>query len=551
VYLYRYTSTKCATLDDYSDRENLSGLKISPKSYLLLARENSTLNPNFVMKNVIVGENDCFALVTGTKPIEVEEEQETDDFEFNILDKSKHLKNKTTKAALTNIDKRLIDFVGLADPDKTNYYLGEGPAPYLVDGTAISRCYNGNDTRNNRADFWLENPTPAQMNECTFTKHINNANEGEVLISEVSARNNQGGCLDSNGEDDYIEIYNNTNQKINLAGARLYYVSSTGSVSTYYTFGHQVLEPNSYLVVLSSNAGCFNTTNVSNSLVRSSSFNLSSASASVVLTANNFSFPSPQLQPIPSPGKTLVLDYLGYGNEPKVYRQTPSNEVDNYSMSRCSNNNTSNAIDFAIETNTPGQANSCSGAVQIASLPRGSLLITELLPNPGGSCNANDDFVEIYNTTNQRVQLGGARLFYITSTPSVGTGYTLGYSILEPNSYIVLFNATGGCYSSLTGVNSIYGTGINLSSLGASVALGRNSATIHVSSFPNITEGNNFIIDYVGYYAASKVYKTKAALDGSSCGNNSVRRIQANLDTGNHFNDFICGANNGTPGVSN
>ncbi len=551
VYLFRYTSTKCATLQDYSDRENLSGLKISPKSYLLLAREGSSLNPDYVMKNVIVGENDCFALVTGSKPIEIEEEAETDDFKFNILSKANALKNQTTKAAITNIDKRLIDFVGFADPDKTNYYLGEGPAPYLVDGVAISRCLNGNDTRNNKADFWIEFPTPSTENNCTFTKHINNANVGDVLISEVSTRNNIGGCSDTNGADDFIEIINTSNEKINLAGARLYYVTTGGNVSTYYTFGSYVLAPNSHVVVLSSNVGCFNDTNVPNALVRSSPFNLSSNSASIVLTANNFSFPTPQIQPIPSLGKTFVLDYLGYGSDSVVYKGLRSNQVDNYSISRCSNNNTSNALDFSIEQNTPGQTNSCSGAVQIASLDRSSLLITEILPKPGSPCNANDKFVEIYNTTNQRIQLGGGKLFYITSTPNIGTGYTFGYSIVEPNSYIVLFNATGVCYSSLVGVNSIYGTGINLSSDGASVALGRNNASIDVSSYPNITEGNNFIIDYVGYYSDSKIFKTQAALYGSNCDNRSILRIQPNLDTGNHYNDFICGANNGNPGVSN
>ncbi len=549
VYLFRYTSERCSTLKEYSDRDDLSGLTIKPKGFLLLARSGSTLNPDYVLKNVIVGETDCFALATGGKPLDPTEESEDNP--------SADYKSFYKPRPALNPEPRIIDFVGTIDPDNKNYYLGSGPAPLIAYNAAISRCLDGVDTRNNENDFYIETSTPGTNNNCSFARPISKVQAGELVISEISVRNNTGGCVDT--DDDYIEIYNTLDVPVNLAGARLYYITSGGLVSTSYTFESYILPAKSYVAVISKDSGCYNSSTVSNALFRGGSgFNLSSKSASIVLARNNFSFPSPQNGPDVVAGSTYILDYVGYGGEAKVYKTLPSNVIDNYSISYCTTSPANNnSLDYSLEPNTPGQANSCSGAVQVASLTKGEILISEISPSPTTPCtNGIDDFVEFYNPTSKRIQMGGAKLFYITSTPSVSTSiyYKFGNTIIEPYSYMVVISNTGGCFSSplYSNRNIVFANGnLNLSGSGATVALGRNDNNL--GSQPNggpINEGSNYIIDYVGYYSNSKVYKTSPV--SISCGNQSIKRTNPAIDTNNNQADFsICGILNGDPAVSN
>ena len=546
VYIFRYTSQRCATLKEYSDRDDLSGLTIKPKGFLLLARSGSSLNPDFVLKNVIVGETDCFALATGSKPLDpTEDPEDNPSADYKSIYKP--------RPALTP-EPRIIDFVRTIDPDNKNYYFGSGPAPIIAYNAAISRCLDGIDTKDNQKDFYLEAPTPKANNNCSFAKPISKVQTGEIVISEISVRNNTGGCVDNS--DDYVELYNTLDVPVNLAGGRLYYIAKTGSVNTYYTFESYILPAKSYVAVISQNTGCYNSSTVPNAIfIGGSGFNLSSDSASIVLARNNFSFPSPQLGPNVVAGSTYIIDYVGYGGKAKVYKTLPSNVIDNYSISYCSTSYANNnSLDYSLEPNTPGQVNSCSGAVQIASISKGEILISEISPNPTGSCNSNDKFVEFYNSTSKRIQMGGARLFYITSTPTVNTAYTFGYTIIEPYSYLAVINQPGGCFSSplYSDRNLVFGNGyLSLSSTGASVALGRNTNSLPTQIGPAIDEGSNYIIDYVGYYANSKIFKTAYART-ATCGNQSILRNNPAIDTNNNQADFLnCGITNGNPAVNN
>ncbi|MDX1960845.1 MAG: lamin tail domain-containing protein [Leptospiraceae bacterium] len=550
VFLFRYSTGDCKNLNDYSDREDLTGLTIKAKSFLLLARSGSTLLPDVIMKNVIVGDNDCFALATGGKKItpivETADDNPTEERVFSTY---------STRPALKP-EPRVIDFIGTEDPLNQNFYLG-APAPAITFNTALSRCADGVDTRNNANDFYVEAATPGKPNQCSFATPVSRVKAGELIISEISVRNNLSGCVD--GDDDFIELYNNTDKPINLAGAKLYYITSGGSVSTFYTFESSIIAARSYLVIVSKDSGCFTSTTLSGRNVLfvggSSGFNLSSATASIVLARNSFSFPDPQNGPTPVNGSTVVIDYVGYGLA-RVYKVNPSNAIDNFSISYCTGNPVgNNSLDFGIEVNSPGAANSCSGSLQIASLTRNQILITEISPNGTGACSAVDDFVEIYNTTLNRINLAGGKLYYITSGGTVTTAITFGYQILEPNSYAAVINNTGGCYTtgSLPGRNIAYASGnLGLSGTGASVALGRNDGSL-LSPQPGgaIVENTAFILDYVGYYTSSIVFKGALARP-TTCTNNSIIRNSPTTNTDNNQNDFLnCGALNGNPGAAN
>jgi hypothetical protein len=580
VFIQKYTPANCQNFKDTSSKEDLTGIRIKAKSFYTLSRSGSTLsNIDRAMKEITVGDNDCFALTRGSKKLDTPTETEPPGTE----ERSRAIVNGVE----TITDPRIIDFVGLEDPDRKNNYLGTSPAPSLIGsrGSAISRCGDGQDTRNNGVDFTFQSPSPGRPNTCIASTSISQLSPGEIVISEVSARNNTSGCVD--GDDDFIELYNRSGKVVNLAGAKLYYIASTGTVTEYFQFESFILQPNSSVAVVSKDSGCYNSTslagrNVLFKTVTSSAFNLSSQEASIVLARNGNTFPTTQTGPSVSQGSTVVLDYIGYGDAPRIYEANPSNIIDNYSASRClaSTDTDRNAFDFQIETPTPGISNSCGTARQIAAALASELVISEIHTNAdtstgfegggGTNCLANaDDFVEIYNRSTVAFNLAGGRLVDINSGGTVGgNNYTFGNLIINPNSYVVLVSQDAGCYTtaSLTGRNFVFkgGGGFDLSSQGGTVVLTRNSTTLPgPQSGPAIDQGSNFVIDYVGYCgntacSASNaiVFETaRAPHCESSNGTVSLRtsriRTNPNIDTNNNSNDFSCGVRNGRPGAAN
>jgi hypothetical protein len=577
VFIQKYTPTNCVSFKETSSKEDLTGIKIKARSFYTLARNGSTLsNIDRFFKEITVGDQDCFALTKGSKKIDTPDEVEDPSVDNRSLVNGRETIN----------DPKIIDFVGLEDSFRKNNFLGTNPAPALLGSrsAAISRCPDGLDTRDNGNDFSYQVPSPGASNKCVSATHIGLLNAGDVIISEVSARNNISGCVD--GDDDFIEVYNKSGKTINMAGAKLYYIASTGTVTEYYQFESYFLNPNASLAIVSKDAGCFNSTslagrNVIFKTVTSGAFNLSSGDASIVLTRNGNSFPLTQLGPNINSGSTVVLDLVGYGDG-TAYEGIRSNIVDNFSISRCSDSadTNNNAFDFQIETNSPGVANICRTAKQIASVAASQILISEIHTNADTSSGfesgggpfcvgGDDDFVEIFNPSSTAINLAGGRLVDINTGGTVGgANFTFPNFILNPNSYAVLVSLDSGCYTSasLVGRNFFFkgGGGFNLSSSGGTVALTRNQTGLPSPQVGvPIDPGSGFVLDYVGYCGNAAcsagnaiVFKTaRAPHCEAGSGTASLRtsriRTNASIDTNNNAADFSCGIRNGRPGVAN
>lgn len=163
MYLNRWSTGNCAALGGGNDRMNLSALSIPPNGSLAIARSGHTLSgiSATFSGGVIVSDNDCFALNSGSSSI----------------------------FAVDNF--RVYDFVGLGG----SAAFETAPARELLPNEAISRCPSTSDTNNNQLDFALRPLTPGQVNFCTAV-----IDQSSLLINEWGAS--------SNGGEQYIELKN-------------------------------------------------------------------------------------------------------------------------------------------------------------------------------------------------------------------------------------------------------------------------------------------------------------------------------------------------------
>ncbi len=144
---------------------------------------------------------------------------------------------------------------------------------------------------------------------------------GNLMIIEVLYDVNtvDGSC--SEDEDEFIKIYNQTENHVNLAGASIQYSSSSGNFSKKYVFGNYILGPNQEVIIIAQDSGCYNTKSLQghNLLFKGSRFSFSSHGASFALVTGSKTLPNGQSGPLIDSGDSLVLDYVGTSGNSKIY----------------------------------------------------------------------------------------------------------------------------------------------------------------------------------------------------------------------------------------
>lgn len=235
-------------------------------------------------------------------------------------------------------------------------------------------------------------------------------------------------------------------------------------------------------------------------------------------------------------------------------------------ISSSTSTSTATASNTGTSTSTSAQTiyPTCSDGtgVPIATLSEGNLRISEIHydvdtskgfegATTGTLCTELDDeFIEIYNSYNQAVDLNGASIQYGTSTGNFSKEFEFtGKCILQPSEYLVVVAKDSGCYTSasLIGKKVLFkGSSFSFSASGATFALVSNSTDLpDAQTGPSIQSLDGVVIDYVGTEASSLVYKTSKAMD---CTDLSSILKDTSTNLGNNFTEYSCGVSNGTPG---
>jgi len=132
-------------------------------------------------------------------------------------------------------DADIIDKVKFVDSQ-------DNTAPEIEDEKSIGRL-DGKDTDDNSQDFTLQNPTPGEENK-EFENEPEPMPEPEIYSDEIWINELLPNPAD--GEDEYIELYNNSDEKIELKNWSLHDASKSGE---YIFSAEDKIESEEYLAV--------------------------------------------------------------------------------------------------------------------------------------------------------------------------------------------------------------------------------------------------------------------------------------------------------------
>lgn len=245
-----------------------------------------------------------------------------------------------------------------------------------------------------------------------------------VVISEISM-----GSEDSASEE-FVELYNNSQSDLDISDWGIYYKSSSGKTWTKkYTFASStIIKAHDFITV---------------STLTGSTYTLSSGMAQ---TAGS-------MQIKDSIGTTI--DLVGWGSsdayETKAVTAAQASEslYRQFDESNKTFVDTDNNLDdyFITRNITPNSVPKTEIAAPDETISYSSLILSEIFPDPASpQTDSNDEFIEIYNPTDNEVDLSGWVL-----KDSGGTSFVIKDKAIAPHGYLAISAAESSISLNNTG----------------------------------------------------------------------------------------------------
>jgi hypothetical protein len=250
------------------------------------------------------------------------------------------------------------------------------------------------------------------------------ASNSDIVISELSMGSS------ASATEEFVELYNNSENVINIANWSIYYRSSTGTTySKKVTFPTTAnIQPHSFLLVSTSSP---------NDLVLISGM---SQTGGVVELRDD---------------KSNIVDRVGYGNtnlsngKPAIAPQSGESIYRQYDEPNKAMINTSdNLSDFYITSSmSPGAIPVVEIEEFSDSISYPSIFINEIYPNPNPEQSESaDEFIELYNPNNILVDLNGWLI-----KDSSGKTFIIKNKSIDPMGYLSFYSSETGISLNNTG----------------------------------------------------------------------------------------------------
>lgn len=185
------------------------------------------------------------------------------------------------------------------------------------------------------------------------------------------------------------------------------------------------------------------------------------------------------------------------------------------------------AIAVAFFTLKPSVVDSGVASAATNSLISPNLVISQV--QAGGSSNANDEFIELFNRGSSPIDLNGHRLVYRSSTGSNDVGPIAVWTtstIIEPGRYYLIASVSydGNVAPDIVFNNSACACSLSATSGGVGLRLGESNT--------------GQLIDSVGWGAATNVFVEGSTAAASGNDNSIARKQNGCQDTDVNSNDF-------------
>lgn len=292
-------------------------------------------------------------------------------------------------------------------------------------------------------------PTPTPSPAPTPTP---DAGTPQVVISQIYGG---GGNSGASYKNDFIELYNRGNGTAYLTGWSVQY-SAPGSSTWQVTQLSGTLAAGQYLLIQEAQ-GVGGTTDLPTpDAIGNDDLN---ATAGKVALVNN----STALSGLCPPGSAGIVDFVGYGASAGCFEGTgsapaPSNTNSIFRASGGCTDINDNASDFDAGAPLPRNRGS---AQHTCTAPTGSggIVISEFRTR--GPNGGFDEFIELYNKSDNAVDISGWKIKASNNAGAVGTRVTIPANTILPSQghYLVTNTSSGGYSGTVTG-NQTYTTGI-------------------------------------------------------------------------------------------
>ena len=312
------------------------------------------------------------------------------------------------------------------DPDDENV---SDNAPVTSDPNSVARIVDGQNTGNNKNDFAVTSePTPSGLNIIKVIENVSpssgggSGNSSEVNNKSYNARDiviNEFVSDPTDGGDEFVELFNNTAEIIDLASWKLDDGSETETV----------------LVGEIDAKGFF--------VIEKPKGNLNNAGDLLLLTDPSGKEIDKVVYGSWDDGN--IFDNAPVASDPySLIRKVDGQDADNdYYDFVITDTITKNAKNIFSITNEDGEQINENIVLQ------SNIIINEVFPNPKGS-DSEDEFIELFNNGQETVDLKDWQL-----SDSTKKKYTIKQGILKPGDYLVFKRSMTGIALNNTGGDEV------------------------------------------------------------------------------------------------
>jgi len=368
------------------------------------------------------------------------------------------------------------------------------------------------------------------------------ASNPAAVISEFRTRGPNG------ANDEFIEIYNNSDFPLDISGWKLRGSSSSGSITTRLTVSAGTLIPRRGHF-LATNSGGYSGIVTADQTYASGITNdgglaLTLPDDSVVdqvgLSPGSSYKEGMHLAPLPSDANQ------SYERKPGGSEGSTQDTNDNFSdFQLLTPSDPQNMNSGPTPGPSPIPSPSPSASPTPSPSPTTKLLVTQIFGGGGNSgAPFRNDFIEIFNSGQTAVNLAGWSIQYASATGTTWSVTPLTSILLAPGQHYLIQESSGGSGGVMLPEPDATGT-IAMAAAAGKVALVR-AATVLVGACPDDTS----IVDLVGYGSAANCFRGAGPTPAPGNTTAVLRVSNGCADTQNNAIDFVAGSPSPTNSLS-